>query len=295
MAKKKTDSKQRIPDADTPIPLGSTAARRAALTAEMLKVGIFYMEEGGDPHWLARYFLMDCTRAWEKHKLEYQPNWSVTPIEIAEVAVSLKRDSFLPKNGFEHCDLPKMPLHELAVKWIAGAHHVLCLEQEMERTAKERETLSELNDYWIADDPNKSMIPVSVVLRLAGCDELKPTAKELATFGHSEASFKALSAADKHCIRHQVLGKYEVFLDMPLYHGNRPERMGPPVKIKPGRWKVENGMCKLSFSLAEDILAMRKAKEQRIREVRSDARSIKKRDSMAPVGTRKISKAQESI
>ena len=277
------------------IPTGSRAAQWASLTAEMLKLGILKMEEGGDPHWLAQYFFKRCENAWENYKTEHKPNWSVSTTEIVEVAVSLMRNSLRPKNGFEHCNLPKGQLPEMAIQWIAGAHHALCVMEELEGQKKERETLLELRDYWNTDLSKKSMIPISVVLKLAGCDELKLTAKELASLGQTEVTFKALSATDKHRARLSILSRYEVLMDIHPYAGKKPERMGAPVKIKPALGEIENGRCELGLLLAEKILAMRKAKEQRIREVRTEARTKNKVDSRAPVGTKKTSKAQESI
>ncbi len=254
----------------TSIPTGSRAAKMASLTAEMLKVGIFKMEEGGDPHWLARYFFSRCERAWEKYKAEHSPNWTVTNIEIVEVAISLMRASFLAQNGFEHCNLPKIPLPELAVQWIADSHHVLCVEQTMKMESQARNDLAELNDYWSSDPDAQRKIPVSVLLRLAGCDELKPTNEELTSLGLDAKAFKLLTATQKHCRRLDVLHKYEVLLDIHPYSGKRPERTGPPVAMKIGT--SSDGTYPLSLLTAEHILALRKAKEQRIKEVRIAAR-----------------------
>lgn len=300
-------------------PSGSSAAQLASLTAEMLKARVFKMEEGGDPHWLARHFLRKCDHSWEKYKKEKQPNWSVSPFEIATVAVSLMRHSFLPQNGFEHCNLPKMPLQDLAVAWIAGAHHVLCVEQDMEREKLERsETLKELSAYWkqlertcdevVPTQKELSVlgenqewfeslsstekrhfreeilrsrggwnIPLSLVLKMAGCDELKPTASELASLGHSEKSFRSLPSSDKHGIRLRILREYEVYLDMHPYSGKRPERMGPPVKHQAySASQVKDGLYPMSLLTAEDILALRKAKQQRLHAVRAEASKSRK-------------------
>ncbi|MBK8040122.1 MAG: hypothetical protein IPK22_23765 [Verrucomicrobiaceae bacterium] len=300
-------------------PSGSSAAQLASLTAEMLKVRVFKMEEGGDPHWLARHFLRKCDHSWEKYKRENQPNWSVSPFEIATVAVSLMRHSFLPQNGFEHCNLPKMPIQDIAVAWIVGAHHVLSIEQDMEREEQERgETLRELDAYWkqlegtcdelvptqkelsvlgqskerfesltttekrhVREEILRSRggwsIPLSLVLKMAGCDELKPTASELASLGHSEKSFRELSSPDKHCIRLRILREYEVHLDLHPYSGKKPERMGPPVRLLPySASQVRDGLYPLSLSTAEDILALRKAKQQRLRAVRAEASRSRK-------------------
>jgi hypothetical protein len=262
--------KKTMNQTSTAIPTGSRAARMASLTAEMLKVGIFKMEEGGDPHWLARYFFASCERAWEKYKTEHSPHWTVTATEIVEVAISLMRVSFLEQNGFEHCNLPKIPLPQLAVQWIAGSHHVLCVEQTMKMESQTRNGLAELNKYWSRDQEAQKKIPVSILLRLAGCDELKPTNDELISLGLNARTFKLLSATQKHCRRLDVLRKYEVLLDIHPYSGKKPERTGPPVAMKIGT--SSDGTYPLSLFTAEHILALRKAKEQRIKEVRGLAR-----------------------
>lgn len=251
------------------------------------------MEDGGDPHWLARYFYLKCERAWQKYESENKPPWSVTTTEIVDVATALMRQCFLPKNGLAHCDLETGSLPELAIKWIAGAHNVLSVEQTRARDKEERQSLKVLNSYFKgAGQP--SYLPLNVFLKLAGSDELKPSADELAALGITLADFKTLPSDEKHKMRVRVLRMYEVETNFHPYSALKPERMGKPSKFGfgiTGYGTEDNarGMTALSLFTAEQILAMKKAKKERIRILRAKAAQ----NSSNPDRIKKRKKAQE--